>query len=78
MQPNHLKKSAGTCECASSHTKDLSERSVKISSRSELDKDIELLSTPEIDGIIEEAAKAFGKRHVRTQRMRSRRINFGW
>ena len=66
MQPSHLRKPAGTCEYASSRTKDISKRAVKISSRSELDKDIELLSSPEGDDIIEGAAKTFGKRHVST------------
>lgn len=61
-----------------SYHRSLAEGSVNISSRSELDKDIELLTTPENDDIIEEAAKAFGKRHVSTRRVRSTRIHFGW
>lgn len=52
-------------------------RFVKLSSRSELDKGIEVLTTPENDDIIEEVAKAFGKRHVSTQRVHSSRIHFG-
>lgn len=51
-----------------SHHRSLAKGSVNIPSRSELDKDIELLATPENDDIIEDAAKAFGKRHVSTQR----------
>lgn len=53
-------------------------RSVNISSRSELDKGIELLAAPENDGTIEEAAKAFGQRHVSTLRRRLLVINLEW
>ena len=63
--------------CFKSHYGSLAGGSANISSRSELDKDIELLATPENDDIIEDAAKAFGKRHVRTQSVRSNMINSG-
>ena len=67
MQLSQLRRSVGTCECASSHTKAPSDTSVNISSSSELDKDIDLLSPPESNGIIEGAAKTFGQRHVSTR-----------
>lgn len=45
--------------------------SVNISSRSELDKGIELLTASENDDVIGEAAKAFGQRHVSILRRRA-------
>jgi len=74
MQLSRARKSEGTCECASSDSK---AQYLNTFSRSELDKGIELLAAPESDDIIEEAAKAFGKRHVSSIRIRSRVINHG-
>ena len=53
-------------------------RSVNVSGRSELDKSLELLAAPENDGVIEDAAKAFGQRHVSVLRRRLLVFDLRW
>ena len=78
MRLSHVRKSEDTCEWNLRDTMTLSNRSANISGRSELDKSIELLAAPDNDNVIEEAAKAFGQRHVSVLRHRLLVFDLRW